>query len=475
MNKKAIFGGVGAAVLLAGGVGAYAVFNKTPKQAYLYAEYKTAESAIEFVKERYADELKWAETVKTEAVQNDYELSLGVEDYSGNLGYDVTEAINTSSINVSLATDPKNDQYSAAVGATVLDFDIDDFTFFLTNESMMLQLPFQDEALEVKLDGLADMMEATTGDNMCLNEVNLTDYVTTESVVSEEDMNYLKKEYGLALYEALPEEAFTKNDDTITMELRGRDMEQIITDIVEKAEGDSELHRIIDEVLIYSDPCMSTTAEEIIDELVYSLDYMDINGEFVSKIWLDGNTIVKRSIEIDSITIEGKQSVEDGITWNYDISEKGYEDSAVLFKGKLGAGEKIKDSIVFEVPGEGSLNYESSERVDKGTRKFDREFAFYDGYDDFAVQWSGETTFDGDKMNGEHEISVEFPYEGKVAVVLKNEGAVTKGITLPPKTVDLTSMTDSEMEEYFYYEVGPKAEEWGMGLYSELENLLYYY
>lgn len=472
MMKKRTLGLVSAGVLLAGGVSAYVILDKTPKEAYLYAEYKTAQKAYEFVTERYEDEFEWMKKTQKEVTKNDVDFSLSVEDYDYNYNPDIINVVNSSSLNVSVVSDPKKKQFSAGVGATILDYSLDPFTFYLTEEDVMLELPFQEETLAANLNDLGDMIETITDEDMCLREIDFSEYIRNNGLLTEEDLNYILKEYGKIIYKAIPEDAFTKNDNTITMEMRGRDLEKIIVEIVESAEGDRELARILDRVILSADPCSSMTGEDFLAELVNELDDLRIDGDIYSKVWLDGNIITKRVLEFDEIEIKGKQKFDKELSWDYDFIEDG--ETVLTIEGDLGAGERIKDSIIIDVDG-GTITYNSNEKKNKDKRDFSREFYFNDNYDEFKINWDGETSISGDKMRGEHEFFIDIPYEGSMGLVLKNDSVITKSLTIPSKSVDLTDMTSREIEEYLEYEVAPNIERWGDGLFEEIEDILYYY
>lgn len=473
MVTKKTLGIIGASTLLVGGVSAYILLDKTPKEAYLYAEYKTGKEMIEFFADRYEEELAWAEKTSKNPSKNEFELSANIEDYNYNLSSELVDAINSSSINLVMESDPKEKQIAMGVGATILDYDVDNFTFYITDESSMLELPFQDEALKVGHQDLVDIIEDMAGESICLKGEDLANILTNQSVLEEDDLEYLQKEYGKLLMDILPDEAFTRNDDTITMELSGKDLENIIEEFANFAENDRELIRILKEVVHYSDPCSEIDFEEELKLLFDGLKDLDIDGELISKIWIEKNIITKRTIEVGGLEIKAKQSIDENLVFDYEFKDD-YYGSLFTVEGKFTSGERIKDSLTIE-NSDVVLTYESNERIDKDTRKFEREFYYNDYYSEFALNWDGDYSVSGDKMSGEHNIYMEIPGEGKVGLAVKNTNVITKKINLPKNTVDIGKMTTSEIEEYLEYEIAPNAQKWGEGLFKELEDILYYY
>lgn len=464
---------VGVSTLLVGGVSAYILLDKSPKEAYFHAEYKTGKKIVEFFADRYEPELAWAEKTNKKPSKNEFELSANIEDYNYNLSPELIDAINSSSVNMVVQSNPKEKQMAMGVGATLLDYEIDNFTYYITEKSSILELPFQEEALEVEHEDLIDMMEEMTGESICFNGEDLVKRLTNQSILKEKDVKYLKKKYGKLLIDILPDEAFTRKDDTITMELSGREIEEALEKFADFAQKDRELLRIMKDLAQYSDPCNDIDMEDELERFFDNLRDLDIDGEIVSKIWIEKNIITKRSMELGELEIKAKQSIDkEELVINYEFKE--YGDTLLSVDGKFTSGERIKDKLTFETY-DGLLTYKSSERLEKDKREFKREFLFTDYYDEFSLNWDGNYTISGDKMSGEHNIYMEIPREGKIGIALKNKSALTKSINIPKDTVDLGKMTTSEMEEYIENEIVPNAQKWGEDLFENLEDLLYYY
>lgn len=473
ISKKALIGGVSTAVVLAGGIGTYAFLSKSPKQEYLLAEYTTFDQTIGLFEERYANELQWAETTKQNATSSDYELSMSMDDYSYSLDPMALEIMNGTSAQIGIEADPTNATYAASFGATVLDYTIDDFTFYLTDESVLAKLPFQEEALELKLDGLANFSEVTTGDDLCLQNIDLSKYVKQGSSISEQDLNYLKTEYAMALYEALPEEAFTKDGDSLTMALTPAHLNQLTDELIAKAEKDTELHRILDEALLYSDPCLTLTSTDMIAELKTELENTPFEKGFTSTIVVDGNQIISRELANDYFVLSGTQSLDDGLLWDYEFQDQASASNKILFTGQFAAGKSGKDEVQIKMTEEFEFSYTSDESFASNTREFNRTFTFDDMIDQGAVQWEGTTTFDGDRVTGEHEVFVDVPEEGRLALIIKSESVKTKGMELPQERRDLTNMSQQELDDYLYNELAVNAEGWMTDIFNEFSEFLY--
>ena len=471
MVTKKTLGIIGTSTLLVGGVSAYILLDKTPKEAYLYAEYKTGKEMVEFFADRYEPELSWSEKTKNNATKNDYELSANIEDYTYSFSPEIVDAINSSSLNLAYESDPKEKQVALGLGATVFDYDMDNFTFYITDESSMLELPFQDEVLKLSHEDLIDIIEEENGE-ICFNGEDLVNIFTNQSVLSEDDTNYLLKEYGKLLVDVLPDEAFTRNDNTITMKLSSVDIKDIISKVADFAGSDAELVRILEKTVHYSDPCGDINIEEELEKFLADLKNTDVNFDVVSTIWLDKNMITKRSIEIDGVKIDAEHSINNDLVFDYEFIDE-YDETLLAVKGKFTSGKNMNDTVTIE-SSDVILTYESNESLEKEKRKFEREFYLSDYYSEFTINWDGHNTISGDKMAGEHNVYMEIPETGKFDLAIKNNSVITKKINVPSNTKDIGKMTMSEIEEYIEYEIVPNAEKWGEGLFEELADLLYY-
>lgn len=475
MNKKLLFGGLGGAIVLAGGVAAYTLLN-SPKEAYLYAEYKTANSAIEQLEQRFEQDIKWADIVKTDATKMDMELSASVEDYYGYMDYEVLEAINSSSIDLTVHSDPKENTYALSAGATIFDFTIDPFTAYLTDKKIVGEMPFQEEALELNLEKLFDLSNEELN-NACISDADVERLIKQRQLLSEDDLKHLQKEILPEIYKSIPDEAFEKEGDQLTLQLTGRDIEKLINVAANTLAQDKVVKRFVSDTIKLSGECEYYTVEEALDEMLADVSEIDVDPSVTIKsvITVDGSQILERKLYVeDELLLEGTQNFKDRIVFDYDFMEPGYGVIASI-KGEIGTGKEIRDEIEISAEGETFFYYEGNETNGKSVRDFSRALTVYDGYDEFTFNWDGSQSFAGDGNVSDNEIYVEIPGEGILSLNLKTNSQKTKGIKLPRKTIDLTDMSTSEIERYFENEVADNFMYWAEDLAYELEDLFYYY
>lgn len=469
MKKTLLFGGIGT-VVLAGGISAYSIYDKTPKEAYFYAEYKTADAAMEFITDRYAPELTWYETQLEKPTQNDFKLSANVNDNTGSLGWGIAEAISSVSIDVTTQIDPKNSHNAFSIGATIFDKEIDQFGLFITDKKIIAEVPFQDEALEVDLAEVFELIEMTTGENTCMQDVDVQQYIKSGSVVSEKDQKYLIDTYVKGLYDTIPEDAFTQVDEKITMELSGKEIQTILISLATSAEKDKKLLKILDDIIHSSDPCSSTESKETLELVVNELTAAKFDFDIKSTIWVEKNKVVKRELEIDNALFKGTQKFGKELEFDLDAIDRDNNETIYTIKGSLGSGDSFKDEIEVKANGNVVFEYKSEEDLKNSTRQFERSISFSEGID-IRFDWTGELQYEADNVSGEQKFALASNELGNISLVIENDGKTIKDITVPKKTVNLSKMSEDELDEYFEFEVAPKFYDWSSGLFSGLGDL----
>ena len=106
MSKKGIIGIIIAAVVLIGGGAAFALLNKSPKQAYMLAEKDNLENWQSLFEARYDKELEWYEKTQNEKSESDATISFKVpENADDNFG--ILAMLNTFSLIMNSQNDLK--------------------------------------------------------------------------------------------------------------------------------------------------------------------------------------------------------------------------------------------------------------------------------------------------------------------------------------------------------------------------------
>ena len=467
MNKKIILSGVGA-LLIGGGVAAYTLLNKTPKEAYFQAEMNTIETALEFFSERYEPEMNWYETQLEKPTETNLALSGNIDSYD-----EMASILNGATINVTALSDPKKSEAAVKLDASLFDIEIDGVGLYLTKDKIYAEVPFQ-EALELDLQNLGDFFEITTGDNMCLENVDIHKFIGTASPISEKDQTYIKETYGKVLFNSLPDKAFTEEDNKLTMSLKGSDIQKVLEDVLEKAIKDKKTQTIINELILLSDPCEKLDSKELLEEILSEVESTDFDFNIKSVIWTKDNIVVKRDLTIDTLQIKGEFAIDKSLTFDYSMEDKEYDEEFLTLKGKFGSGKNFEDEVTISSYGETILEYAGEESLNKNIRTFDRSVYLTLGYEgEFELSWAGETEYEGDSAIGEHEVSFSSNYTGTLGLLVETDSKVIKKIDVPSKSINLTDMSESELEDYFTGEFMNNFSDWAEDRFNGLEYLFY--
>jgi len=469
MNKKILFSIIAGVVLLAGGVVGAFTFIKSPKEAYLYAEYKSLNSAIEQLEQRFEEDLKWNELTKKHPTKTDYELSADVEDWYNFLDYEIIDAINSSSIDLTVQSDPKDNSMALSIGATIFDFTIDPFTAYLKDKKVVGEMPFQDEALEINIEKLLELSEEELG-NACLKDADLERLIKQKEIITAEDLEHLQKKLLPEIIKSLPDKAFKKDGNELTMNLTSGDFEKILDVTADTLKEDKVIKRIVNDYLILEGECENYTVAEAIDEIMSEISNADIDSSLKSVITVEGSHIVERKLYIeDELVLKGTQNFKDKIVFDYEITDSENDITAIL-KGEIGTGKDIRDEFKIAIE-EMEILYESKEEQDKKEREFERTITATDGYEEILLKWDGTQSFTGDSYVSDNEILFDIR-EGSVSLHVKSDSKKTKGFDLPKDTINLTDMSESEMEEYFTNDIAENFLIWAEDLIYEFQDLL---
>lgn len=499
MNKKIIPILVTVLLLVVGSVTAAVFFlKKSPKEQYFLAEIDTAKYVIELFKDRYKDEFAWVEVTKEKPVKYEYDLSLqhdGQDEYSVMLN-DVLSGI---SAKVTLQQDPVENIVSAGFEGSFMDVKLESFTGYATPEKLVIDLPFSDKYIQLKDNDFGKLMsnfdETYAGDE----KLGLADVLENRTLLTEEQSKYLLNEYVKYVYKELPDNAFTKESETIdvhgkslktdriSMDLSVKEARDLAVKVLEKAKTDEKLKAILVDILKKSsgpeiDEAVAIIEEEFessLDEAITELKGTeDVTGNIKSVIWVADKHIVKREMKAkeadeEFVILKGTQLIEkEQQVFVYEFSEG---ESALHLKGDLSWKDgKASDKVsMLSNAGEG-LTYTGEETLTNGERKFERVITFEDGYDAYTFDWVGSSSYKKDSVVGDYSFGVaSADFSGKLNIQEKAELIKKVDIPTAKETVDLGSMDATALEQYLYEDLLPSFEEWSYQFAEAFESLFY--
>lgn len=502
--SKGIIAFIVAILVIGGSVAAYLTLNISEKEKYFLSEKKSIEFMTDKFEERYQPELDWYEQSVENPTENKFTLSGEYNDPdSGGLGVMGPEQfINNSTIEITTASDMKEQQISTKLKADIGGIEVDDIDFYLTSKEITLGLPFISELLQVKGDDLGKLLHEM--DPMSFDKDEDIDLETlfngSNGTLSDEDIEYLEKEYLDMIYNDLPEEAFKSTDDKIkvndesmktekiTMHLTEKQLKEMITKVLDKMEGDKKLKDLITEQIELQQFGVAAMDDEI-DELMTDFESgiadakeavkdFKIPDGLTSVIWIKDDLIVQRDFNIEmgtseqelvAFSVKGTQSLEnDNQLFNYDLGfSDAHDEGTMNLSGDLSwKDDKAKDSINLTVA-DTVLSYDGTETLKDGKRDFERAFSFEDpsGVGGSLI-WDGNASYDKDQMNSEHNLSIKGPGidQDMFALQVAVDGKTINKVEIPDDgdVKDLGSMSVDEIMHYFEDEVAPSFQQWMM-------------
>lgn len=484
--------------VLAGGASAFFLVSKTPKEQYFYSEVKTIQHIQELVETRYENETQWAKYGTTKVIDSTYDLS---GEYQDDTNPEIEQVVNNSNIAMRIASDPNKKEVEAEINATILGVDVDPIKGYITTEEIILGLPFYDQLLQLKDKDYGNLMRAIDPSYVGSEKLGLENFLGKDNVLSEENIEYLKEEYMMYLYESLPEESFTTSKEKIdvngksikaekvSMALSEAEVKKILTDVLNKAQKDPKFKKMVEDYLESSFEQFTATGmpnetfefDEVMEDLISSVDEIDLPDGIKSTIWQDADLIVKRDINIEiadlgKLEIAGTQLLEDSAqNWNYTIS---MDDEPLHFTGDLTTTKDgtYKDEISFLDDNKVGLVYNGEEKVSGDDRTFERKFALEDDYQPMEFLWSGNSSYKKDSMQAKHEFSIELDSSSSAIINISEESKIIKKVNVPSdseKMVNIGTMDAEALQQLMMEDIYPELERWGMNITEQLEQELY--
>ncbi|MUK86912.1 hypothetical protein GMD78_00655 [Ornithinibacillus sp. L9] len=500
-----------ALLVVGGSVAAFVLTDKSTKETYFLAEKNTIDVLTEELEQRFEPELSWSEQVEENPTESVVELSAEYNDPMGeSYGlFSPEQIINNSTITITTGTDKNEKLLTSKVEGSLGGFELGSIDLHVTSDDVMVGLPFLEETLQLKGDDFGSLLsqfdpytfsgEETLDFNMVFED---------NSILSEEDLDYLKEAYATYLYDELPESAFeSANEDVkvesetvktekITLHLTEEEVRNILSDLFSKMAEDDRLKEMIKEqyqlqtfgaFTVPQASMLMDEANQIVEDFTTAMEEaseevleFSIPNGLTSTIWINDNLVVKRDFEVElgpnenemvSFYLNGTHLFNNSNqSFDYEIGFKdAYDEGEFALSGELSFEDgDINDSISLTAE-EMVLTYESTETLNDTERKFDRNISFDEGYGVVGTLiWSGSASYDNDQMNSQHELSIESPEISQDLFTLhvSKEAKTISSVEIPSsdQVKDLGSMDINELMMYFETEVTPQFEQWMYGI-----------
>ncbi|WP_419961216.1 hypothetical protein [Psychrobacillus sp. BM2] len=498
MKKKTWIIAIISFFVVAGGASAFFLVNKTPKEQYFYSEVKTIQHIQDLVETRYENETEWAKYGTTKVIDSIYDFS---GEYQDGTNSEIEQVVNNSNIALRIASDPNKQEVEAEINATILGVDVEPIKGYITTEEVILGLPFYDQLLQLKDKDYGNLMRAIDPGYSGSEKLGLENFLGKNNILSEENIEYLKEEYMMYLYKSLPEEAFTTSDEKIdvngksikaekvSMTLTEAEVKKILIDVLQKAKKDPKFKEIVEDYLessfeqftAVSTPDATFEFDEVMDNLISSVEDIDLPEGIKSTIWHDADLIVKRDInteiaDLGKLEITGTQLLEDSAqNWNYTIS---MDNDPLHFTGDLTTTKDgtYKDEISFLDDNKAGLVYNGEEKLSGDDRTFERKFIIGDEYQPMEFLWNGNSNYKKDSMQADHEFVVTIDESSNAVIKVNQESKIIKKVNLPAdseKMVNIGTMDSNSLQQFLSEDIYPEMQGWGMNIMQQFEQEMY--
>ncbi|GAB3803915.1 hypothetical protein [Virgibacillus kimchii] len=499
---------VAAAVVIVGVAAVLMMVNIGDKERYFLAEKNTIDFFVDTLEERYEPEMNWREHTEENVTESAIEIAAEYNDpYSqpGTMGMDPSQLINNSSLTITGAADMENEEVSAEILANIGGMDIDGIEFYLTSERILFGLPFLDEVIQLMDEDFGPLMHEMDPVTFTGEETLGLDTIFdgTGGFLSEEDLEHFQEEYLEMIYEEIPDSAFTSEDETaqimgesldtekISLHLTEEEIKNLLHQVVEKMQDDERLKEILrdqfNSQLFATDPMMEQQLDMMIEEFESGMEEAQEGIEtlyfpdgLTSTLWVYDDMVAKRDFDFSIGTseddlvgfhVDGEQLLADsGQSFDYELSfSDPMDEGSINVSGDLSSeDDQIEDAIQINIADDVQLSYDGSETLEDGTRQFERIFSMDDEFNGGSIIWSGSATYDNDRMNSEHSMSLEGSGidQDMFALFLTVEAQTIDSVEIPEtdNVRDLGSMDTVELMNYLEMEVTPQFQQWFFGI-----------
>ena len=499
-----------AVLLIGGSIAAYAFINKSPKNKYFLAEKKSSEFIMDIIDQRFSHELEWRNKVEENPSESTYVLSAQMNSgpsLSTGL-FSPEQIVNNSNLTLTTTKDLDNKIMSTGLTGSVAGVEIEGFEYTLTAEELLVDLPFEDDLIQIKGQDVGQVLHSL--DPYSVDEDLEVDFSTLfdwmEGYMSEEDKEYFKEEYIKMIYDEIPNDAFktdkekvtidgnSVNTDKITMHLSEKNVKGLLSSVAEKMANDEHIKEKLDDLynLINIGESVDATMnvdefigefEEGMEEIIEEINELSIPEGITSTIWVKKNLIVQREFILEmgtsdadlvSFDINGTQLLTDNEqSFEYEFGvEDEFDQETVFLIGDFSINkEKATDSIELS-DADYSIRYEATEKIEDNKKDFDRSISFDDTGIESKILWTGTADYDKEEMSSNHELNVDDADvdSDMFSINIEKEAKLAKDVEQPTdKDIkNLGSMSDTELMEYFQYELPNQLEEW---LYGSMDTM----
>lgn len=386
VSKKWIIGSVIAAVVLVSSIVVYGFMSsKSPKEAYLHAEYKSFTQAQEEFNSLYGDVFEMQDRMENEPytsetdISGNFDVKSDIADPTLMMVQGLLDQIN---ISVDSMSDLNNNKNYAKIGVELQGNTLADAELVQDGDKLGLRVPLAySDFLFMDTTKFGEFMRRMDPYYIGPETLNLDTIKMSDLKLTDDEKAKLKETYGKLLLDKLAEENFTREDgqkisvngvnvkaDKITLTLSEKEVQNLLADVLNTAAKDENLLNIItkryelivEQAQLESDPTIYVlSADELKTELVAgleeaakSVDEIQLESGIQSAIWLDSDdTIVQREIMFEAS--DGYDTVQVVVsTYNVENNGKQLKEFKIDIKDDIDNGGSL--AVTSEITGKGT-------------------------------------------------------------------------------------------------------------------------
>ncbi len=476
MSKKGIIGIIIAAVVLIGGGAAFALLNKSPKQAYMLAEKDNLENWQSLFEARYDKELEWYEKTQNEKSESDATISFKVPE-NANDNFGMLAMLNTFSLIMNSQNDLKEGISNNTITINMMGNPIGNLLVGLNKHDLTVGTSLTNT---MKIDD-KKLSEYLAMQGMEGADIDFTEVFSPEGIKQQQqDAEYLAQHYFTVFFKSLDDKNFTSNKgevdvygskvkaENIVMTLDEAQIRKTVKAILDELAKDEKTKTIIERNMKtqsfgmegVEQPTMEDFYAEI-DKAREDIDSAELPDEVKSSIWVNNKIIVNRDLTItekdDTFAVKGMRDVKkNNSNFKYVFTAPTGEEATLL--GELVFdGKKVNDLIEFTVD-QTTVTYTANEDVTDTNRIFERKITASDKSGELglpatngAIAWDGEMTYEKDTFDGVHNFVITTDAEELGRMIIDSKTKLVKRVepmTFDSTVVNLSDKTPKEIDAY---------------------------
>ncbi|MET3699001.1 hypothetical protein SAMN05877753_101294 [Bacillus oleivorans] len=338
-SKKWMISSIVAAVVLVSAIVVYGFMSsKTPKEAYLQAEYNSFVQAQETFETNYGDLIELQEKMEKEAytseldISGNFDVQLETPDPTLMMVQGLLEQIN---ISVDTQSDVKNEQNYVKLGVELQGTTVADAEVIQSGDQLGVRVPLAySDFLYLDTTQFGEFMRSVDPYYVGPETLNLDTIKLSDLKLSEDEKAALKETYGKLLIDQLAEENFTREDgvsadingvsvkaDKIELTLSESEVKSLLKAFLTTAAEDKKLQDIIakryelivETAQLEADPTITVLSPEDLkaelvaglEEAANNVDQLVLESGIKSTIWVNSDEqIVQREIMFEAVGVE---------------------------------------------------------------------------------------------------------------------------------------------------------------------------